>query len=72
MKRLVAAIAVILLLVASIAAGCTNRELAGLSPEAEQAAVDTCTTCHTDKDTLKAVASSAPEAAKSEETTGEG
>jgi cytochrome c553 len=71
MKRLVAAIAVIIVLVALVAIGCTNRGLVGLSPEAEPAVVNSCVTCHTDKETLQKTATT-EEAAKSEATTGEG
>ena len=71
MKRLVTAFTIILVLLALAAIGCTNKELVGPSPEAEQEVVSTCVTCHTDKDILREVASTEV-AAKSEATTGEG
>ena len=72
MKRLVTAVSVILLLIALVAIGCTNKELIGPSPGTEPEIVNTCVACHTDKDTLKEVASPELEGAKSEATTGEG
>ena len=71
MKRLVTAVVVILVLVALVTIGCTNKYLVGPSPEGEQEVVSTCVTCHTDKDILKELATE-EEAAESEETTGEG
>jgi len=71
MKRLVTVVAVILVLVALAATACTNKELVGPSPEAAPEVVSTCVTCHTDKDTLKELATT-EEVAKSEATTGEG
>jgi len=71
MKRLVTAVTAILVLVALTAIGCTNKELIGTSPEAGQEVVSTCVTCHTDKDTLKEVATQEEEV-HSEATTGEG
>jgi len=71
MKRLVLVVGIILVLVALVAIGCTNKDLVGPSPEAGQEVVSTCVTCHTDKDTLKEVASPEEEA-KSEATSGEG
>ncbi len=71
MKKLVMALAVILVLLALAAVGCTNKGLVGPSPEAEQGVVSTCVTCHTDKDILREVASTEV-TAKSEATTGEG
>ena len=71
MRKPVTAVIVILVLVALAATGCTNKELAGPSPEAEEGVVSTCVTCHTDKDTLKELATE-EEVAKSEATTGEG
>lgn len=71
MKKLVMALAVILVLLALAAVGCTNKGLVGPSPEAEQDVASTCVTCHTDKDILREVASTEV-AAKSEATTGEG
>ena len=71
MKRLVTTITVILVLVALAATGCTNKGLVGPSPGDETEVVSTCVTCHTDKDTLKEMATKEEEA-KSEATTGEG
>jgi len=71
MKKLVMAFTVILMLLALAVIGCTNKELVGPSPEAEQEVVSTCVTCHTDKDVLKELATT-EEVAKSEATTGEG
>jgi len=72
MKRLVTAVAILLSLVALAAIGCTNKDLVGPSPETGPEVVSTCVTCHTDKDTLKDLASLKPEDAKSEATSGEG
>ena len=69
MKRLVITVATILGLCALIAIGCTNQALVGVSPEEE--AVNSCVTCHTDKDILKEVATEV-EKVQSEATTGEG
>ena len=71
MKRLVIAVTVILVLVALVTIGCTNKELVTPSPETEQEVVSSCVTCHTDKDILKEVATT-EETAKSEATIGEG
>ncbi len=72
MKRLVTAVTVILVLVALAATGCTNKGLISPAPEAEEEEItSTCVTCHTDKDTLKELATTEV-AAKSEATTGEG
>lgn len=71
MKKLVVAIAIITVLVSLVAVGCTNKNLVGLSPEAEEAAVNTCVSCHTNKDILKKFASPEEEI-KSAATTGEG
>ncbi len=71
MKRLVITVTIILVLVALAAIGCTNKELVGPSPETGQEVVSTCVTCHTDKDTLKEVATQEEEV-QSEATTGEG
>ena len=70
MKKLVTAVTIILVLVAIAAIGCTNKGLIGPAPEAEEI-TSTCVTCHTDKDTLKELATT-EEVAKSEATTGEG
>lgn len=71
MKRLVAVVVILSIVVVALAvAGCSNKGLIGPSADTEQAS--SCVTCHTDKDTLKAVASTETEKATSEETTGEG
>ena len=67
MKRLVLAIIVILMLVALAAVGCAEKETQP-APEV----VSSCVTCHTDKDTLKEVATPEPEEVHSEATSGEG
>jgi len=72
MKRLLIAVIAILVLVALAAIGCTNKGLVGTPPEEGEEVVSSCVSCHTDKETLKALASSEPEAATSEATTGEG
>jgi hypothetical protein len=66
MKRLALLISGLLLVIPILVASCTRE----LPPETVM--VDSCVTCHTDKDTLQAVASPEPETATSEETTGEG
>ena len=71
MKRLVAAITIILVLVALVTAGCTNKDLVGPSLEAGREVVSTCVSCHTDKGILQEVATTEEEA-KSEATSGEG
>ena len=71
MKRLVTTVTIFLVLVALAAAGCTNKGLIPPSPEADQEVTSTCVTCHTDKDTLKELATT-EEAVNSEATTGEG
>jgi len=71
MKRLVLAVSIILVLVALVAVGCTNRELVGLSPDTGEAVVSSCVTCHTDKSVLQELATTEEEA-KSEATSGEG
>ena len=71
MKRLFMAFAIILVLFALSVIGCTNKELAGTTPEPGEEVVSTCVTCHTDKDVLKELATT-EEVAKSEATTGEG
>jgi len=72
MKRLALAVIALLAIVTLAAAGCAEKESAGLLPEDGQEVVSTCVTCHTDKDVLKEVATAEPEEAKSEATTGEG
>ena len=72
MKRLVTAAIVTILLVALAATGCSNKGLIGSSQETGEEAVNSCVTCHTDKDILKEVAAPEPEQAASAETSGEG
>ena len=71
MKKMVVAVVVLLIMLASTIAGCTNSEMVGPPPKAEGEVVGTCVTCHTDKATLKELAVE-PEEVTSEETTGEG
>ena len=66
MKRLATAIIALLALTALIAPGCSNQSLLGVSPEE---AVNSCVTCHTDKDTLRELAT-VEEHVMSAETTG--
>ncbi|MFC2007035.1 hypothetical protein ACFLVB_00305 [Chloroflexota bacterium] len=72
MKKLSTALAVILVMVVSIATGCTNTKLTGISPNEAQEVVSSCVSCHTDKALLKEVAASEPVHEISEETSGEG
>jgi len=71
MKRLVMAVTIILVVITLAAIGCTNKTLVSPSQEAGQEIVSTCITCHTDKDTLKEVATQEEEV-HSEATSGEG
>ena len=71
MKVLVVVVSVALALTVMIAVGCTNRALDSASTGAEQKTVSSCVKCHTDKDTLKEVASPDEEVV-SEATSGEG
>jgi hypothetical protein len=71
MKRPVTVFIVIFVLLALSAIGCTNKELVGPAPGEGEETVSTCVTCHTDKDTLKELATE-EEVVKSEATTGEG
>ena len=71
MKKLGLAIAALLLLVVLAAFGCNGQETTEI-PEEGQPVVSTCVTCHTDKDTLQAVASPPVVEAVSEATVGEG
>jgi len=70
MKRLVSMVSTILVLVVLAAAGCAEKEPAVTPGEAEEV-VSTCVGCHTDKDTLKEVATQEEEV-HSEATSGEG
>jgi len=72
MKRLVFTVAIILVLATLAATGCAEKELVSPLPGEGQEVVSSCVTCHTDKDTLKEVASPEPQDAKSEATSGEG
>jgi len=72
MKRLALAVIVILMLAALAATSCAEKESASPLPEDGQEVVSTCVTCHTDKDTLKEVATPEPEEVHSEATSGEG
>lgn len=72
MKRLVLFSGIALVLMALAAVGCTNQDLVEPSPEAGQVLVSSCVSCHTDKDTLKELASPETEEATSEATSGEG
>ena len=71
MKRLSLIIVVTLICLTLAAIGCTNKELVGPTEEEGQELVSSCVTCHTDKDTLKELATEVEEV-QSEETTGEG
>jgi hypothetical protein len=70
MKKLGLALTALLLLLMLASFGCNGQETT--APEDGQPVVSTCVTCHTDKDTLKEVASPPVEEAKSEATEGEG
>ncbi len=72
MKKLVLVIPVFVLLAALLASGCTNQDLIGPTPKADDEIVSSCVICHSDKETLKEVASPEPEATVSPETVGEG
>jgi nitrate/TMAO reductase-like tetraheme cytochrome c subunit len=69
MKRLIIAVVAFIGLIALVVIGCTNKALVGPSPEEE--AVNSCVTCHTDKNILKELAVEG-EVVASAETTGEG
>ena len=70
MKRLVLAVALMLVLVVLAAAGCAEEEPAVTPGEGEEV-VSSCITCHSDKDLLKEVATP-EEKEESEATSGEG
>jgi mono/diheme cytochrome c family protein len=70
MKRLVVLVIATLGLIAFAAAGC-GEQLA-VSPGEGQQVFSSCVECHTDKDTLKEVASPEPGEEKSEASSGEG
>ncbi len=71
MKKLVIAVPVIIVLIALVTIGCTNKGLIGPTPGAGDEAVSNCVTCHTDKVLLQELAVTEEEAT-SAETTGEG
>ena len=71
MKRLGLIIMGILICLAMGVVGCSNKGLISASEEDGQELVSSCVTCHTDKDTLKELATEVEEV-QSEETTGEG
>jgi hypothetical protein len=70
MKRLVLIAGITLVLVVLAAAGCAEQE-PSITPEEGEVVVSSCVSCHTDKDTLKEVATP-EEKAESEATSGEG
>ena len=71
MKKLVITVPVIIVLIALVTIGCTNKGLIGPAPDAGDEVVSSCVTCHTDKALLQELAVTEEEAT-SEETTGEG
>ena len=71
MKRLALAVIAILMLVVLAAVGCAEKEPVSPLPGEGQEVVSSCVTCHTDKDTLKEVATPEEEV-HSEATSGEG
>jgi hypothetical protein len=71
MKKLVIAIPAIIVLIALVTIGCTNKGLIGPTPGTGDEVVSSCVTCHTDKALLQELAVTVEEAT-SEETTGEG
>ena len=70
MKRLVLAVALMLVLVTLAAISCAEKEPA-VTPEEGEKIVSSCVSCHSDKDLLKEVASPEEEV-HSEATSGEG
>ena len=70
MKRLVLAVLVALSLLIAVITGCAGPEVE--TPAAGTGVASTCVACHTDKDTLKEVASPETGEAHSEATSGEG
>ena len=67
MKRLALAVIALLAIIILAALGCVEKE-----PVTEEEVISSCVVCHSDKDTLKEVATPEPEEAKSEATSGEG
>ena len=72
MKRLAFTIVGVLVLILLAAVGCAEQEPADLTPAEGEEVVSSCVSCHTDKDTLKEVASPEAEEVHSEATSGEG
>jgi hypothetical protein len=71
MKKLFMAVPVIVILIALVIIGCTNKGLIGPAPDTGDEVVSSCVYCHTDEALLEEVAAVIEETA-SEETTGEG
>ena len=71
MKKLVLVVLTAIVLVTLVVSGCANEETA-VTPGKGEEVVSSCITCHTDKDTLKEVASPEPAEEESEATSGEG
>jgi hypothetical protein len=69
MKKLVMAVPVIIIMIALVTIGCSNKGL--IEPEDGDEVVSSCVTCHTDKTLLKELAVTEEEQV-SEEITGEG
>ncbi|HEY96970.1 MAG TPA: hypothetical protein G4O16_02165 [Dehalococcoidia bacterium] len=69
MKKLVMAVPIIIVMIALVAIGCSNKGLVG--PEDEEELTNSCVDCHTDKALLQELAV-VEEEIVSEETTGEG
>jgi len=72
MKRIIFLAIGVLILVSLVAAGCAKQEPTGLTLGEGEEVVSSCVTCHSDKATLKEVATQEPEVEKSEATSGEG
>lgn len=72
MKKVILAIALILVALGITAVGCTNTDLVGPLPGDGSAVISSCVACHTDKARLKEVAAPEPVEVVSEATTGEG
>lgn len=71
MRKTILIIPAILILILLILSGCSAEESVETS-NGEQAAVDSCVSCHTDKELLIELAQLTPVEVKSEETSGEG
>ena len=72
MKRLLAALAIIFVIVIFTIAGCTNTGMIGPSPGDDSGVTNSCLTCHSNKTALQEVASPETGEQVSEETSGEG